>query len=254
MQHELINECKNCSGKLTGNFCSTCGQKKLIKRLNFQDIISDFLSSVFNLDGPFLKTLLGLFYRPGSLVKSFISGQRTSFYAPIRYLLVCFFITFIIGKLIGFDVMELQGSSVDTNNLGEKAKHGMLVGKFMAKYLNFFIFIFPFCIALATKMWFWNKTYNLAERTVLGFFLSGQFILISVVPMLLSFIDSKLFYLQHLLSILYLTISFSGFFYVKSKIKTRIKSFLAAIFSMILYFAVAYFVASMILKNFNITP
>ncbi len=246
---EVERKCLNCKLPITANFCSNCGQRKKLPRLTFKEIIKDFLSTVFNVDAPFPKTILGLFKQPHALIKGFINGQRKSFYAPIKYMVLCLFLSLLISKLIGFDPIENQKLINGEVSIEDARQRGYEVGNFMAKYLNYFLFIFPFCIALVSKLFFWKHSYNLAERAVFGFYMAGQYVLISVLPTILTLLDPKWMYLINPLGIIYLTIVFYHFFLRKSKIKVFFKSLFAAGISLVLYFGFAYMVAVLLMSR-----
>lgn len=247
----IERNCLNCHSPIEAKYCSNCGQKTELPKLTFKEIIKDFLSTVFNVDAPFPKTVLGLFKRPNKLIKGFIQGERKSFYSPIKYMVLCLFINLLISKLIGFDPVETQKSIGGKAVLDASQAKGYEVGTFMAKYLNYFIFIMPFCIAIVTKLLFWKQKNTLAERSVLGFYLAGQYILISIIPTFLTLLNPKWLYLINPLGIVYMTFVFYPFFFKKSKIKVFLKSLFAAIISLLLYFGLAYQIAKVLMGWIN---
>jgi len=246
-------KCLNCENQTIGQFCSNCGQKTSISRLTFQALLGDLFNAAFNLDSPFPRTLKMLFLSPELVFNRYFKGKRKEYYSPVRYLLLCFLISFLFGKLIGFDVMELQRQSEATSMNNPQIQQGIKTGRFMAKHLNLFLFIFPFCIALASKIWFWHHKYNPTERIAAGFYLAGQFMVISIIPMVLSKVHPPLFYLQHLLALFYLTYSLKNFLILQSIWKSTFKAFFASIFSIIFYFGTTYVIAYFIVQHFDIS-
>jgi hypothetical protein len=82
-------KCQNCNKNFTGNFCSACGQRDIAnQRLQWGEVVSDFLDNFFNLDKGFLFTFWQLLKKPGTVGRSFIRGERKKYTNPIRYLII----------------------------------------------------------------------------------------------------------------------------------------------------------------------
>ena len=81
--------CKNCNQTFEGNFCNTCGQRKIgNKRLHMKEVFLDFLDNTFNLDKGFFFTLWNLLIKPGKVAQSYINGQRKAFINPTRFMVI----------------------------------------------------------------------------------------------------------------------------------------------------------------------
>ena len=76
--------CLNCSTKLTGNYCHSCGQKHIDIKKPFPQIVSTIIDSLFSLDNKLVKTLPALFFKPGFLSKEFTTGKRVRYTAPFK--------------------------------------------------------------------------------------------------------------------------------------------------------------------------
>ncbi|MEQ8909241.1 MAG: DUF3667 domain-containing protein [Vicingaceae bacterium] len=247
-------DCLNCdSANLAGgHFCSHCGQRLDLPRITFLDIIQDLLSSEFNWDAPYLKTTREVFLRPGATVRKIIGGKRKQYYAPIRFLVISMLINIIISKVIGFDPIENQKLISGSSETPENVNFGYQIGQFLAKHLNIFVLIFPFTIAFFSKLFFWKARFNLAERTVFGFYLSGLYVLISLIPVLLTLVNPQLINLSILFNIAFNTFAFHQFHQSKRKVLSVFKSLLAAAFSLFSYFFVAAIISWIIMMQFNL--
>ena len=244
------NKCLNCGAEVSSKFCQDCGQRTMIGRLTLKEIFTDFLSSVFNIDAPFPKTLSKMFFRSEEVIKDFIEGKRKTYYAPIKYMLLCLFLNILIGELIGFDPIENQ-RAIDNRELDETSKVGYQAGQFLSQYLNYFLFILPFSISVFSKLFFWKASYNFAERAAMGFYMAGQFIIISLIPIFLTKVNPALFHIMYPLAILYFTFDFYKMFATRSKILKAFLSFLTAFLSFFGYIMCAYLIALIIVTNFN---
>lgn len=229
-------------------FCHNCGQRTKVGRLTIKEILSDFFSSVFNLDAPFPRTLFKLFTQPQYIIKEYLFGKRKTYYAPVKYMVLCLFLNLLIGELIGFDPIENQ-KAMDPRTVDQQSMIGYKAGAFLSQYLNFFLFLQPFAVAIVSKLFFWKSDYNFAERTALGFYVAGQFIVISLLPIFLSKVNPGLFHIMYPLAIFYFTFAFYRFFESRNKFFKVIKSFLTALFSFISYIIVSYTIAYFIVIN-----
>ena len=64
-----ILTCKNCGKESESNYCPNCGQKK-IDRHGFYEI-RNYFGNAFELKRGFLKTLIGLLYKPAIVVQDY---------------------------------------------------------------------------------------------------------------------------------------------------------------------------------------
>lgn len=250
MENQRI--CLNCNYSVFDKYCPNCGQRVNVPKLTFKEIFLDFLNSVFNLDSPFIKTTVGLFVKPQIVVLGYIDGKRKAYYSPIRYLVVCLFINLLIGEALGFDPIENQKAISGVKDVDTGSRAGYELGNFLARYLNYFLFLLPLCIALVSKIFFWKTERNMAERSVFGFYMSGLYISITLMPILLTLISPWLMQLIYPLTAGYLAYGFYKVFYQKSKALTIVKSIFAAIISILLYFVIASVLAYIIMNYFNL--
>lgn len=238
--------CLNCNADGRGNFCQNCGQKLELTKIQFKEIISEFIGTVFNLDAPFLKTFKSMMLSPGEMVRSFLAGKRKAYYAPIRYLILCVFINILITKLIGFDPIENQKLINPNQNLQNTPS--LRAGQFLSQYINFFTLILPFIYGAFSKLFFWKTKSNYAESVVLGFFVAAQYIIIALIPVLLSKLNPNLFLLNYLIGPFFFAYCFYHFHQINNKFVRFAKSLFAAFLTLIIYFALSYYIAFWIIK------
>ena len=88
-----LKYCFNCDTDLPEmeNYCPLCGQKNTDGKPSFKELVSEFLSSIFNLDSAFFNTLKHLFI-PGKLTTAYFEGKRKRYTGPLRL----FFVSAII--------------------------------------------------------------------------------------------------------------------------------------------------------------
>lgn len=91
--------CQNCDSRLTGPYCSVCGQRDIDYSGSFWHILEDALEGALHFDGKFFKSATFIFTRPGFLTKEFIAGRRSRYMHPIRMYVFASFLFFTVSVL-----------------------------------------------------------------------------------------------------------------------------------------------------------
>lgn len=244
--------CKNCGTPNQGKFCTNCGQKIYLTPITFKDIGGDFMVAFVNYEAPFPKTFGNLFVKPGHLIRAYLAGQRKTFFSPVRYLLLALAISILVVKLLDYDpvqfLLQMEGQA-DTERQNSVS---IIAGKFLHRNINFFILIFPFVIGFVTKLFYYKAPYRMAERIAFGFFISGQFLILTTLMIPVILLIPAFFNFNALVILLYLTYAYYSFYQPKMKFLGAIKSFFAAFFSFFIYVIITFVIALQIVKQFNI--
>jgi hypothetical protein len=93
-------DCLNCGSPLTGDYCTKCGQKKILPYSSFWYLIKEFLGNYFSFNAQFLHTVRPLFLKPGFLTKQYAEGIRTRYISPVQLYVFTSLIVFILISLI----------------------------------------------------------------------------------------------------------------------------------------------------------
>lgn len=80
--------CLNCGTELTGKYCSNCGQKADVKRLDWHSLGEEVLHFFTHIEKGFLKTTAQLIIRPDRLSKNYLDGKRKQYHKPIGFFLI----------------------------------------------------------------------------------------------------------------------------------------------------------------------
>lgn len=94
-------ECPNCGTSFAGNYCPNCGQKANTHR-TLTAIAHDLIHGVLHLDGKLSRTLPLLTFKPGTLTRRYINGERARFVSPMSMFLFSVFAMFAVFQLVGF--------------------------------------------------------------------------------------------------------------------------------------------------------
>lgn len=109
--HTREKNCLNCGTKLSGPYCSACGQKAHVHR-SVRAFFQDFVQGLFNFEGKIWRTLPMLALQPGVMTRRYIAGERARFISPVALYLFTVFAMFAALNFTG---------ALGTN--GKGAKH-----------------------------------------------------------------------------------------------------------------------------------
>ena len=98
--HTHEKNCLNCGTKLSGVYCSACGQKAHVHR-SVRAFFQDFVQGLFNFEGKIWRTLPMLAWRPGEMTRRYIAGERARFISPVALYLFTVFAMFAVLNFTG---------------------------------------------------------------------------------------------------------------------------------------------------------
>jgi len=90
--------CANCHAKVSGSFCSQCGQSVESTLKYFWEVILHLLDDIFSFDSRVARTLKPLLLTPGFLTNEYIQGRRVHYVPPLRLYLFISIIFFLSLK------------------------------------------------------------------------------------------------------------------------------------------------------------
>lgn len=111
-------DCRNCGTALQGEFCHACGQTAHLHR-TLWSIVHDVLHGVYHFEGKVWTTLPLLFWKPGSLTRRFIAGERVKFVSPLALFLFSVFLMVATFESIGG---PFGGTESKINAISDQAK------------------------------------------------------------------------------------------------------------------------------------
>ena len=81
-------ECLNCTTKLQGRYCHSCGQSADDHHRSIRHLLWEAVEGLTHLDGRLAHTLPALLLHPGRLARDYIEGRRMRHVPPFRLFLV----------------------------------------------------------------------------------------------------------------------------------------------------------------------
>lgn len=153
--------CPNCSASVKDGelYCSSCGQKNRLSRLNTRLILMELIQSVTETRG-LPQLVLQLIRKPGTVAWEYVAGKRKSYFHPFNFLIL----------VVGITSLFLGQSHIISHQTGKAMVNA---GQFMDEHANIIIFLNVPILAFYNWKLFGKSGYNFAENLVLVSFLSG---------------------------------------------------------------------------------
>ena len=114
--------CLNCGAALGGAYCSACGQSAHSHR-SLLHMMEEVLHGLFHFDTKAWRTFPMLAFRPGTLTRTYIYGQRARYISPLALFLFTIFLMFFafafVDMPIKLDATPQEQRAEATENLVE---------------------------------------------------------------------------------------------------------------------------------------
>jgi len=168
--------CKNCGENFGGNFCSKCGQKAKVDRINAKYVLAEIPETFFQINHGLLFSIKELFLRPGKTIREYLEGKRKNYIKPIAYVLLLSTLYALLAKLITGSTflgeIALGMAEGGTSSESDPVLSSTLnwVANNHAYSMVLFLPFFSFASFLAFKKY----NFNFFEHFVLNAYLCGQ--------------------------------------------------------------------------------
>jgi hypothetical protein len=106
--------CLNCGDPVVGNYCPTCGQKKVEVRVSLREMVMEVVGDEMALSSALPRTLIGLLFRPGFLTREYVQGRCVRYILPLRLYIVTSIVFFLALSIVANpERWDLFGSAAD---------------------------------------------------------------------------------------------------------------------------------------------
>ncbi len=163
--------CKSCKAPVVDAYCPSCGQPKVVQRINGRYIFSE-VTAVLNLDKGFFYTVKELIVNPGKNIRSFLAGSRKKLVKPVVYIIFCSLFYTIMQRISGF-----QDSYINVSD--DTPAIDVALISWLSKNYGFMNIFISFFVAVWIKLFTRKKSYHYFELVVLCFYLIGTMMLIA---------------------------------------------------------------------------
>jgi hypothetical protein len=179
--------CLNCGARLSGKYCSNCGQKSDTHRISLKHfLLHDVLHGVMHIEKGMLFTAKQALFRPGKAALDYIAGKRVNYYNVFYFVLILLGATVLLSHY--YNVLALRVDPGKMYQL-EVNEAGAKMNEILRAYGKLFIFLTVPVLALNSWAVFRRRKLNYSEHAIIsGMFLLGLFLCI-VFYLLLNFID-----------------------------------------------------------------
>jgi hypothetical protein len=92
--------CLNCGDPAPGNYCRTCGQRKVEVHVSLGRMLLEALDDQFSINSALPRTLGALLARPGHLTREYMAGRIVRYIPPFRLYLVTSVVFFLALSLL----------------------------------------------------------------------------------------------------------------------------------------------------------
>lgn len=139
--------------------CNTCYKNISPRRLSLKLLISDLLSTVFNLERGLLFTLWHLIKNPGIVVHEFVSGNRHRYMNPFRLMLLAATLAVVVESITGtiesISIMHIEGNDQESNKA---------ISDFLRQNINLIVLMTVPMLSIGSFIVFRKQKWNLAEH------------------------------------------------------------------------------------------
>ncbi|MCL2416581.1 MAG: DUF3667 domain-containing protein [Bacteroidales bacterium] len=235
-----MDNCKNCTEPINGNFCSNCGRPAELRRIDKYYIWQE-IAGFFRANKGFLYTVKGMLIAPGNTVRQFIAEDRHRFVKPITFVIITSLFYALISYFfqIGVKDLGLYGDEFTPTTV--------LIFHWMAfEYPGYSAILQGLYMAFWIKLFFRKSGYNLFEIFILMCFISGiSALATAIVTPFQGLVELNIIQITSYIMIVYLIWSVGQFFGEK-KVKNYVKALLAFILGILVLSTLIVFVGTLI--------
>lgn len=205
---ESVNHCLNCNAVLHGQFCHSCGQKRIEDQdRTMKHFIYQFFGSAFFLENNFLRNVWTLLTKPGKLSLDFIEGRRKQWMPPFSLFFLINIFYFWYSPLTDFNPTLKEHTTILPYKVGatqlvtkkitkQKETLESYSARFDAKstaYANTLVILHVPLLALIFSILFFRKRYYFADHFIFALHLLGFILLLALILSLVFAIDKSVF-------------------------------------------------------------
>lgn len=235
--------CKKCNTGLNGAFCSGCGQKAQLERIN-GSYIKHEIEHLFHFEKGFLYTIRELLVRPGKNVRDFLAVNRSGLVKPITFIIITSLIYTLVNQYFHIEEQYVQFDETKTTTTG-------LIFKWITDHYGYANILMSVFIVFFIRLFFKKYDYNFYEILILICYVMGIGMLITALFALLQgLIHFGFMQLAGILFLAYTTFAIADF-YDRRKPINYVKAFSAYFLGMMIFYTSAVIIGTVIdhLKN-----
>jgi hypothetical protein len=180
MQTHTLETCPNCTSKMEGQFCFSCGQKDIGERIDSKVLMAGAFEAITEMDSKLWRSLRELTFNPGKVALNYIRGTRASYINPIKYFMAVFAVYFAVLVLSGAleaeikEAVSIRGDVDDEATKSFMVRMGLALQSVMREFTNLIVFITMPLFAFFVRWQRWRSKRNYGETLAYTCFLSAH--------------------------------------------------------------------------------
>ncbi|MEQ8237719.1 MAG: DUF3667 domain-containing protein [Cyclobacteriaceae bacterium] len=188
--------CKNCGKSIENNYCSHCGQKVNVDRIDLPYFLTEFSESFFQVDKGFFYSIKQLLVNPGISINEYLRGKRKKYFKPIAYVITLSTLYFLTTQFTDQNTWIDDAISGFMNGVKEKKENASIPEVFIWFSENYgyaTLLLLP-VFSLASYLSFYKFKVNYLEHIVINAYITGtQAIFYSLFTIIRIFTDAEIF-------------------------------------------------------------
>lgn len=231
----MTDSCKSCNAVLNGKFCSNCGRKAKLERINGHYIKNE-IEHLLHFEKGIFYTIKELLIRPGKSTREFLTENRSRLVKPIFFIIVTSLIYTLVTHYFHIEEQSVNYKYTSTG----------VILKWITDHYGYSNIMMAGFIAFFVKLFFRKYNYNFYEILILLCFVMGiGMLILAVFALLQGLIHFDLLQIASVLSLIYTTLAIADFF-GRTKPVNYIKSLAAYFLGAIIFYALAVFLGIVI--------
>ncbi len=168
---DQVKKCLNCDAKLTGKYCSVCGQKADTQRFTINYVVNNLLTGFLYFEKGLPYTIKQLTLNPSKTVVGFLEGKRANLVVPIQYLI------FGVTLLMLSDYLFPHSGNYSGDTGGDVQyefgyRFGQFYGRTIKENLKYFWISTPLFHGLISNLFYSRK--NFSEHLIINSYIVGH--------------------------------------------------------------------------------
>lgn len=211
--------CRHCQGEVALHYCPSCGQPRVLNRINGRFLLGA-IGSVLSVEQGFVYTIRTLLSQPGKGIAEFLQVDRAKMTKPVVFLILTSLIYSLFNNILQIEEGYIQFT-------GDPASHQVAVFAWIQSNYGYANTIMAVFIGCWLQLFFWKTPFNFFEILVLLCYVMGISMLIyTFFGFLQMLVAVKILQIAGVVGFVYHTWAV-GQFYGKRKFLNYVKAFLA---------------------------
>lgn len=192
---ERHHQCLHCGYHFVGRLCPQCGMPAVWKRFTWKRLFFNFLDLWGMGNRPMFRSLGDLLWRPGYMIRDYLSGHYLSYFPPFKMLAILTLIVALIGWVMDVSPADhtvqvfnafnelLEDASPQTIMLFDYIKQAW---QYISEHVLYRIILLNVLVVLCVWIVFRKRGYNLVETFFSQIYINCQMQMVAIVLILLT--------------------------------------------------------------------